>query len=140
MKIVMCMVLVSLALVLSGCATKEETSGITTQLTALQDSLSQESQKVADLEIKVEALSSEVQSLKAPVVSEAPKMTLEDIKKVQLALAAAGFDPGKADGKMGPQTTQAVKSFQEANGLKVDGVVGKGTWEKLQVYLEAVKQ
>ena len=140
MKIVMCMVLMSLALVLSGCATKEETSGITTQLTALQDSLSQESQKVADLEIKVEALAREVQSLKAPAVSEAPKMTLEDIKKVQLALTAAGFDPGKADGKMGPQTVQAIKNFQEANGLKVDGVVGKGTWEKLQeVYLEAVK-
>ncbi len=139
MKIVTYMVLLSLTLFFSGCATQEETKEIKTQLATLQDSLSQESQKVADLESKVEALSGELQSIKGPTISEVPKMTSEDIKMVQLALAAAGFDPGKADGKMGPQTIQAVKKFQEANGLKADGVVGKETWEKLQGYLNAVR-
>ena len=139
MKIMTCVVLLSLVFFFSGCATKQETSEVKTQLTALQDSLSQTNQRLTDLESKVEAISSEIQSKKAPAVSEVSKITSEDIKKVQLALAAAGFDPGSADGKMGPKTVQAVKNFQEANGLKADGVVGKETWEKLQGYLNALK-
>ena len=139
MKIVTCVVLLSLAFFFAGCASKEETSQIKNQLTAIQDSLSQESQKVTELEAKVESLASDVQSTKKPAVSEVPKMTSDEIKKVQLALAAAGFDPGAADGKMGSQTIQAVKKFQEANGLKADGVIGKETWDKLQGYLNALK-
>ncbi len=90
------------------------------------------------MESKIEALSSELQSLKGTAVyEETSKVTPEAFtKKVQLALYAAGFDPGKIDGRMGSQTIQAIKNFQEANGLKVDGVVGKETWEELQGYLE----
>ena len=43
------------------------------------------------------------------------------------------------DGKMGPKTKQAVKDFQKANNLKVDGVVGKKTWAKLESYLNKEK-
>ena len=109
-----------------------------TKLGNLQNSLSQEKQKTLELEAKIEALSSELQSLKGiAVYEEKPKVAPDDFtKKVQLAVYAAGFDPGKIDGKMGPRTVQAIKNFQEANGLEVDGVVGKGTWEKLQEYLE----
>jgi zinc D-Ala-D-Ala carboxypeptidase len=39
--------------------------------------------------------------------------------------------PVPTDGKFGPATTKAVKAFQTANHLKVDGIVGGGTWEKL---------
>ncbi len=134
MKIVTGIVLLSLVFFFSGCTTKEETSEIKTQLTSLQDLLSQEKQRVIELEYKIETLSSELQSLKGiAVYEEKPKVTPDDFtKKVQLALATAGFNPGKADGKMGHQTIQAIKDFQEANGLEVDGVVDKETWEKLQ--------
>ena len=145
MKIVTYIVLFSLVFFFSGCTTKKEEIGeIKTQLTILQDSLSQQSQRIAELELKIEALSNELQSGEATTTYEttyeAPKpkkVASEDfIKKVQSALAAAGFDPGRTDGKLGPKTIQALKNFQEANGLKVDGVVGVGTWEKLQEYLE----
>ena len=37
------------------------------------------------------------------------------------------FDPGAVDGIDGPQTRQAVKNYQEANGLAVDGIAGPQT-------------
>lgn len=37
----------------------------------------------------------------------------------------------KIDGDFGSNTENAVKTFQEGNGLKVDGVVGEKTWEVL---------
>jgi M6 family metalloprotease-like protein len=38
-----------------------------------------------------------------------------------------------ADGVFGPQTEQAVRLFQTANGLVVDGIAGQATWSKLVV-------
>ena len=49
----------------------------------------------------------------------------EDVKKLQVKL---GVDP---IGKFGPKTDTAVKSWQSANGLTPDGVVGPATWAKL---------
>lgn len=51
----------------------------------------------------------------------AAKKTIEDI---QQALLDRGFDPKGIDGKMGKNTTQAVRDFQHSVGLYVDGDVG----------------
>jgi peptidoglycan hydrolase-like protein with peptidoglycan-binding domain len=56
--------------------------------------------------------------------------------QIQLALQKAGFYKGKLDGKMGIQTKMAIRRFQKSKGLKVDGVVGKRTWEELSKYLK----
>jgi peptidoglycan hydrolase-like protein with peptidoglycan-binding domain len=37
---------------------------------------------------------------------------------------------------MGKQTREAIRSFQRANNLVVDGKVGKKTWEILRGYLD----
>lgn len=41
------------------------------------------------------------------------------------------YTVGVIDGHFGTKTLAAVRQFQEANGLTVDGVVGKKTWTKL---------
>ena len=55
---------------------------------------------------------------------------------VQQALKNAGFYHGTVDGKPGAMTKNAIREFQRVQGLKVDGVVGKRTWEKLSPHLE----
>ncbi|MFG1625398.1 glycoside hydrolase domain-containing protein [Kribbella sp. NPDC049227] len=57
----------------------------------------------------------------------------EQVKTVQYLLnhrQAAGL---AVDGDFGPATLAAVKAFQSAHGLPVDGRVGAATWEQLVV-------
>lgn len=49
------------------------------------------------------------------------------VTALQEMLNGLGFDSGKADGIYGPKTEAAVKRFQEANGLTVDGIAGEQT-------------
>lgn len=51
---------------------------------------------------------------------------------VQSILQAGGFEVG-IDGNFGDQTLYAVRAFQEAEGLKVDGIVGVQTWSELGI-------
>lgn len=55
-----------------------------------------------------------------------------DPREVQAALQGAGYYSGNIDGKIGGQTIEAIKQFQKDNNLKVDGIVGAGTWSQLK--------
>ena len=62
------------------------------------------------------------------------KDTGDDVKSVQEALSQLGYDIGKfgADGILGSGTIAAIKAFQEAKGLSIDGIVGPDTVKALQ--------
>jgi uncharacterized protein (TIGR02594 family) len=50
-----------------------------------------------------------------------------NILTLQKQLRAQGFDPGPEDGIWGRRTMAAVKAFQAAKGLGIDGIVGPQT-------------
>jgi chitosanase len=62
-----------------------------------------------------------------------PPMTGPDVREVQVALVAKGFSVGQfgPDGVFGPVTDASVRSFQQRQGLRVDGVVGPATGSAL---------
>ncbi|GIN08653.1 hypothetical protein J1TS1_27980 [Shouchella clausii] len=50
---------------------------------------------------------------------------------LQALLYMAGQNPGPFDGAFGDGTEKAVRAFQRAKGLSVDGIAGKATWKAL---------
>ena len=54
------------------------------------------------------------------------------VKQVQNLLAYHDIYKGTIDGLWGPITEKAVRDFQKAFGLEVDGIVGKATEEALR--------
>ena len=51
--------------------------------------------------------------------------TLAEVQEMQRLLMAQGFNPGCADGRIGPETVAAVRAFQVKVGLKpIDGYAG----------------
>ena len=126
---------------LTGCATTQRGQGIKTQelqtrVNYLELELKRKNQEINRLESELEktqyvTLVSNDQKIgykESEVPQEIP------IKQVQLALKKAGFYKGDIDGKQGPRTKGAIRAFQKARGLKVDGVVGKATWQALSRY------
>lgn len=56
----------------------------------------------------------------------------DNVLKIQRELIRRGYNvPGGADGQYGSGCRETVKKFQGDNGLKIDGVVGKRTWDTL---------
>lgn len=57
----------------------------------------------------------------------------DSVKALQILLIGYGYPCGKygVDGDFGTATENAVRNFQNANGLEVDGVIGPATWAKL---------
>ena len=121
--------------VLSGCSTIGGNKDLKTQGLRNQDSaLESQSAKI------IESTSLEPVSLEtSPVPAESLANSSVDqqrpkAKKIQQALKNAGYYQGDIDGKLGKQSRQAIRDFQKANNLKVDGKVGENTWAVLKEY------
>lgn len=56
-----------------------------------------------------------------------------EVKEIQQKLKNWGYYDGDVDGIFGSKTLEAVKYFQKANNLKVDGIVGDETLKALGI-------
>jgi putative peptidoglycan binding protein/LysM domain-containing protein len=56
----------------------------------------------------------------------------DSVSGAQARLRNLGYDPGPADGKLGPRTSRAICAFERAQGLEVTGKLGKKTLDKLK--------
>tara|TARA_B100000700_G_scaffold86886_1_gene97744 strand:+ start:8311 stop:11277 length:2967 start_codon:yes stop_codon:yes gene_type:complete len=59
---------------------------------------------------------------------------LSSIKDIQTFLNCNGFNPGPIDGLSGSRTDGAIKSFQKTVGLTADGKVGPATKQAMRSY------
>ncbi|MFH0876794.1 MAG: peptidoglycan-binding domain-containing protein [Candidatus Omnitrophota bacterium] len=127
---VSCLVgVVSMALV--GCSTTRSGSG-----SSLEN-------RVQTLESRVQALESDETASSADTTISTARsissssVTVETMSKkdIQTALKNAGYYDGSIDGKIGPKSRTAIMDFQKDMGLKIDGITGRQTKEKLLKYL-----
>ncbi len=55
--------------------------------------------------------------------AEAPIADRATVSDLQLRLQNLGYDPGPADGQLGPKTRAAIRAYQRDAGLRADGQV-----------------
>lgn len=68
---------------------------------------------------------------------EHPAPERAKVYNLQWTLKELGYNPGTPDGKFGQGTESAVRRFQSAKGLSVDGKVGPATKQALIDALDA---
>lgn len=126
-------------IIFAGCASlakKEDLASLETKMSALENEIQElkdRQNQLLDLQMKMRKdlkYESEEEAGTKDVSADTPSN-----KDIQIALKNAGFYKGEIDGKIGSQTRGAVMAFQEQKGLKVDGVVGKNTWELLKEFV-----
>jgi peptidoglycan hydrolase-like protein with peptidoglycan-binding domain len=142
-KLVIPVVLVTFAIVLGGCATTRKQSdleiqGLRNQVSVLQTQLQSKDDEINALKESLNKLREQKPTEGKTTVHKRVVETKErpTVKQIQVALKNAGYYTGIVDGKIGKQTRKAIKAFQKANNLKVNGRAGKQTWNLLKEYLE----
>ncbi len=61
-----------------------------------------------------------------------PNLRGDDVSALQRTLNRLGFDAGREDGILGPDTAGALRDYQRNAGLSVDGVAGPATLDALR--------
>ncbi|MBI3307647.1 MAG: peptidoglycan-binding protein [Candidatus Omnitrophica bacterium] len=154
------LVAMGVALVFSGCASKKtkQLNSMQAQIGALNDEVVRLDQALQETRAAIQSEENRRQDLKGQLGRSSSRLkslheeeaVIKGIYRtpsgfelpsinIQRALKNAGYYQGKLDGKIGPGTRDAVKAFQNDNGLDADGVVGRQTWGKLKSFLEIAK-
>ena len=119
------------AVAFSGCVTTNA------QKDAVVAPVVQEYQgKINSLEMELNRLKDENFNLRKQLEDASNKeVRMPSAVEIQTALKKAGYFRGEVDGKIGPETKESVRKFQQANGITPDGIVGSRTWTLLSKYL-----
>ena len=136
MRILTVLLLSGLLISATGCVSKSSYDALQAQLVQTEVAQKAEADRAAALEaelrgrgVKKAVAPYQGGTYRSPAGFELPAA---DIQK---ALKGAGYYSGSADGKIGPESREALRNFQRDHGLTPDGVCGKQTWTKLKTYL-----
>ncbi|MFA5362695.1 MAG: peptidoglycan-binding domain-containing protein [Candidatus Omnitrophota bacterium] len=127
------MVWIPFMVIIAGCATTKQVTDLEARVGTLENKLTSVEQK-PDIGEAGMSKTEETQVMEAPAVVSRPSAAAMTKKDVQLALKNAGYYTGMVDGKFGRNTRKAIRAFQKANGLAVDGIAGVKTKELLAAY------
>ncbi len=72
----------------------------------------------------------------APRPADASPISRRDIIEMQTLLGQLGFDPGGADGIVGPQTRGAIRGFQRTQNMAADGYADAALLARLRAAAE----
>lgn len=95
----------------------------------------EEVQSIQSIESAASTQEAQPSAAAAPSVDDGDdvvKVTPAIMRKIQQALASAGFNPGPADGVSGAKTVAAIESFQKQNNIPT-GKITKRTLRALGV-------
>lgn len=143
LKKIFCICIISIFVSsLTGCITIRKKNldqqGLRNQIQALEVQLQEKDQEIINLRESLAKEMQEKEDLSKKLSTTKPIGEVKsrpNVKQIQIALKNAGYDPGPIDAKMGKRTREAIRAFQKAKGLAVDGKVGRITWELLREYL-----
>jgi peptidoglycan hydrolase-like protein with peptidoglycan-binding domain len=68
------------------------------------------------------------------------RMSADEVRQAQQKLKDDGDYTGQVDGKMGPKTAQALKKFQQSNGLPQTGKLDRQTASRLGISMTGSSQ
>jgi len=66
-----------------------------------------------------------------------PELSKNDMRAVEEALKAKGYQPGKIDGVVDDEARAAIRQFQKDNGFSVTGMVDQKTADRLGVRISS---
>ena len=146
MRIVSVLLLSGLLIAATGCVSKQQHQR---EVGNLKGQVSQMDAALQAQEEKNRALQTELEGLRgrkgggagefAGGLYRTPSGFELPAADIQKALKGAGYYSGSVDGKVGPDSREAIRNFQRDNGLKPDGVCGRQTWAKLTTHLNTAK-
>ena len=119
---------------LTGCiTTKPPMASSPVTASATQEYLA----KISSLETELNRLKDENSGLRKQIEAAGKQeVRMPNATEIQTALKKTGIFKGSIDGKIGPETKEALRKFQQDNGITPDGVVGSKTWALLSKYLD----
>lgn len=141
------LIVLAVSLTAAGCVTTRgarniEAQKLKSRISYLEAETSRKDREIQQLKGTAAAFEKALENTKYLQYSEKMEKESKNSNSLQLsaleiqkALKRAGFYNGPVDGKIGTQTRDAIKAFQKAKGLKIDGVVGRSTWAVLNKHL-----
>ena len=66
-----------------------------------------------------------------------PELSKNDMRAVEEALKAKGYQPGKIDGLVDDEARAAIRQFQQDNGFSATGMVDQKTADRLGVRISS---